>query len=150
MIIKLLPGNPCHLAIVGFSQKELLRFGIGERELTLQNSKTRVLLVKTFALLRETAGLDRDGTYVSVVCRPLKSGGCRFTVDFTGEPSGRCFEYREADDLLDAVGQLRKRGQEDVLSKTAITDSGGTYKIYIPPDAALSEGDAALLSEYAI
>ena len=147
MTIKLLPGNPCKSALVFFSKDDFFQWGITPGDLTMQNRKSRLLMRQIFDLLRETAGLRRDGHFVSVICRPLKNGNARFYIRFTDEPSGRLFRFREADDLLDAVSQLRRREEID-LSEVSIDNSDGNYKIYIPADVKISEHSLALLREY--
>lgn len=146
MIIKLLPGNSGKSALVFFSKGEFLNSGLSVSDLTLKNRKTRLFLEKIFALLRETAGLQRDGNFVVVSCRPLKDGGCRFLMEFTDQPSGRLYNFNQADDLLDALNLLHG----NVVSKLEITNSGNVYKIYIPADAGLTEGELAVLDEYAM
>ena len=146
MIIKLLPGNPCNSALVSFSEDECLHFGMKESEITLQNKKLRLLLERIFALLRETAGLDREGNYSMVLCRPLKNGGCRFYILFTNHPSGRLYFFNQADDLLDALNRLRG----DIVPALEITRSGETYQIYIPSGVELTAGETAILNEYAM
>ena len=115
-------------------------------ELSLKQRKTRLLLKKIFALLQEAAGLQRDGNYVLVKCRPLKDGGCRFLIEFTPQKSGRLFAFETADDLLDALNLLRS----DIPFKLEIIHSGDEYKIYIPAGAGLTAGEQAALSEYAV
>ena len=146
MIIKLLPGNTGKSALVDFSKRELLNIGLSGSDLTLKKRKTRLLLAKIFALLHEAAGLQRDGNYVLVKCRPMKDGGCRFYIQFTVQPSGRLFAFETADDLLDALNLLRG----DIPSKLEITHPGGNYQIYIPSCAGLTEGELAAMDEYAV
>ena len=145
MIIKLLPGNTCNSAFVYFSRVDFLQTGMNPGEISLQSGKTLALLEQIFALLREFAGLSRDGHIVCVICRPLKNGGCRFLIQFTDIPGGRSFTFREADDLLDALNQLR--GELDV-SEVRIDNPGGKFQIYIPAGFKISESSLAVLSEY--
>ena len=147
MTIKLLPGNPCQSALALFTRDDFFQLGITPGDLTLQNRKVRMLMEFIFDLLRETAGLRRDGNYAVVSCRPLKKGGGRFFIQFTEEPCGRFFVFRESDDLLDAVSQLRRREGID-WSEVRIDNSDGKYKIYIPADVKFSEHSLAVLSEY--
>lgn len=146
MIIKLLPGNPCNAALVSFSREEFFHLGFFGSELSLKQRKTRLLLKKIFALLQEAAGLQRDGNYVLVKCRPLNNGGCRFLIEFTPQKSGRLFAFETADDLLDALNLL----QSDIPSKLEIIHSGDAYQIYIPSGAGLTERELAVLNEYAM
>ena len=157
MTVKLLAGNNGktsetepneRTALVRLSGEECFSMGFCPHELTLQSRKTRLLLGSIFAALEAVGGCRRDGHYVEVTCRPLRSGGCRFLLHFTDTPSGRLFRFAGEDDLLDALCQLQKRGECDP-SRLAITHSGGDCQIYIPADVTLSEGAAAILMEYA-
>ena len=147
MTIKLLPGNPCKSALVFCSEDEFFHMGITPDDLTLQNRKTRLLLARIFDLLREFAGLRREGYFVAVTCRPVNKGGGRFYIQFTDKPSGRLFEFREADDLLDAISQLQGKLN---LSHVNICHSDGEYRLYIPAGLHLSKNAAAILSEYSV
>ena len=146
MIIKLLPGNTCNSAFVYFSRVDFLQTGMNPGEISLQSGKTLALLEQIFALLREFAGLSRDGHIVCVICRPLKNGGCRFYILFTNHPSGRLYFFNQADDLLDALNRLRG----DIVPALEITRSGETYQIYIPSGVELTAGETAILNEYAM
>ncbi len=147
MKIKLPPENPCKSAFVSLSREELLYSGVTESEITLQNENTRLLLKNIFILLRETAGLYRDGNYVTVVCRPLKNGGCLFYIQFTAEPSNILYSFAGTDDLLDALSQLNRQSGAG-LSGLAITSSQDAQTIYIPAQYHLSPAQIAILREY--
>ena len=150
MTIKLLTGNPCNMAMVSFSKNDFVHMGLRESEITLKNKKARQLLGMIFNALLEYGGLRREGNYVSVNCRPLKNGGCRFYIQFTDQPSGRLFAFAEADDLLDALSQLQKCGKEDILAEIEIFHSDGNYQIYIPAGLKISKNALAILSEYSV
>ena len=147
MMIKTLPGNPCHSVMVCLSENELLSAGLTAGEISLQNRNMKLLMRSIFRLLREAVGLCREGNYVAVACRPLKNGGCRFFIQFTCQPSGRVFVFENADDLLDAISQLNRHTQR-CFTKMEITRSGDRYMTYIPAEWSLSEQERYLLDEY--
>lgn len=149
MKIKLIASNPSGFAIVCIDRNELEAMGLQHQSLTMQNRATRLLLRTIFDVLHRFCGMKRSGNYVTVACRPLRQGGCRFYLEFTREPSGRLYEFAEADDLLDAIGQLQKR-TECEMSEWQIDNSGGDYRIYIPAEKNISKHALAILSEYSL
>ena len=149
MIIKLLPGNLCNSALVSLSKDEVSSFGVGWSDLSLENRNMRKLITEMLVMLETICGLRRDGNIVGVACRPMKTGGCRFYIQFTDRPGRILFSFAQSDDLLDALSQLQRSEGNVIFSKLKIVDSGGKYKIYIPAEMKMSENALAILSEYA-
>ncbi len=150
MIIKLIAGNVCHSAIVSFTEDELSQLGLSGDRLSLQNRPTRLLMNGIFKALEKWCGLSRDGHFVTVACRPFRQGGCRFRVEFTRQPSARLYEFRCADDMLDAANQLLLGQPPFDIFHAEIQQRGEGFALYIPAEYSPCPAAAAILSEYAL
>lgn len=147
MTVKFLAGKSRLSAIVTLCREELAAAGTRPGELTLLRPSARRILLRAVELTADCAGISRDGRFVTVACRPLKSGGCRLTVDFRTEPSDRLFVFDCCDDMLDALRLLAAR--EDFDLSSAITEKNGPdYYIRTPASQSLSPAALCILSEY--
>lgn len=141
------------VAEVVLSSGELSACGVSAEHLSPAFSDGRRLLYLIFDALEDICGLRRDGHFTFVECRPYINGGCRLSVGFTDEPSGRLYAFDRADDLLDALNHLRYNEYCNTENMN-IHQSGDKFFMFFPrlPNDLQAEPanrhNLAVLSEY--
>ena len=140
-----------HAAEITFSAEELAARRVLAEKLSLGTATGQKLLHEILSLLRHTCGLQRDGCLTLLRCRPLRGGGCRFSAEFTDRPCPRLFVSDSADDLLDALLQLRSGAVYAYCStdSAAIQPLGDKFFVTIPQTVSATTREIAILREYA-
>lgn len=138
------------VAEVVLNQSELSACGVSAEHLSPQSSDGQRFLYGIFDTLEAFCDLRRGGHFTFVEYRPYLSGGCRLSVGFTDQPSGRLYAFDSADDLLDAINQLHYNEYCNTENMN-IHQSGDKFFMffpYFPSNDENTRHNLAILSEY--
>ncbi len=140
------------VAEITMEPTELVAFHVNAEDFSPRLPAVQGLLTCLFDVLETVGGLRRGGHVTFMECRPYISGRCLLRIGFTHQPGGRIYVFACADDLLDALNQLRCH---DYFNKNIaeIHQSESEFLLYLPPQSSLgsvSAHDLAILSEYTL
>ena len=141
------------VAEVVLSRFELSACGVESEGVSPKSSQGRQLLYWIFDALEGLCGLSRGGNFTFVECRPYINGGCRLSVGYTDQPSGRLYAFDCVDDMLDAMNNMQCIHHNEYFN----TENMDIYQIgdkffmffsQVPQEGKLSQHDLAILNEY--
>lgn len=138
------------VAEVVLSNSELSACGVNAGSLSPEFSQGQRLIYWIFDALEELCGLSRCGNFTFVECRPYINGGCRLSVGYTCQPSDRLYVFDCADDMLDAMNNMRCNEHFNIYDMN-IHQSGDKFFMFFPQirqSEQLSQHNLAILSEY--
>jgi hypothetical protein len=133
------------------TRAELDGFGVDADAFSPDSHGGRRLMQCLFDAADTLCGLRRNGHLTFMEYRPYINGGCRVRLGFTQQPSARLYAFANADDLLDALVQLRGCGDWNVIARQ-ISRKGEQFWLRVPPNTdeeGTQRHDLAILSEYA-